>query len=415
VAGAPPPRWEAVALVDRLLEREAALAELDRCRRAAARGHGRVVLLRGEAGVGKTTVIARFIAGLGQREHMVRGWCDALATPRPLGPLIDMLADLSGEQAAGVRAAIDAGDPEALYTRLLGLVGDGNAWVCVIEDAHWADGATLDLLRFLTRRLDALPVLMVVSYRDDEIGPTHPLAVLLGDVATSAAVTRIGLAPLSAAAVAVLAADSGVNAEQLFRLTGGNPFFVTEVLAAGPDALNDGGLPRSVSEAVGGRLARLSAAARETARSVAICGPRASPELVSAVRPGVAAALAECIATGVLVTDGDTVGFRHELARRVTADSIPEYQRRLLHKRVLAVLAEPPIDPNRLAALAFHADQAGDTYAVILYCPAAAERASALGANRQAAELYALALRHADSIPANRRSNGLSSMRSAVI
>jgi len=171
------------------------------------------VLLRGEAGVGKTTVIARFIAGLGQRAPVLRGWCDALATPRPLGPLIDMLADLSGEQAAGVRVAIDAGDPEAIYARLVGMFGDGNAWVCVIEDLHWADGATLDLLRFLARRVESLPVLLVVSHRDDEIGAQHPVAVLLGDLATTAAVTRIALNPLSGDAVAVLAAGSGVSAD----------------------------------------------------------------------------------------------------------------------------------------------------------------------------------------------------------
>jgi DNA-binding CsgD family transcriptional regulator len=392
------PRREVLAAVDRLLERDAVLAELDRCRRVTARGCGRVVLLRGEAGVGKTAVITRFVAGLGQRTRVLRGWCDALATPRPLGPLIDMVAGLSGEQATRLRAAIDAGDSEAIYARLVGLFGDANAWVCVIEDMHWADGATLDLVRFLARRIDALPVLIVVSYRDDGIGPTHPLAVLLGDMATCAAVTRIGLDPLSAAAVAALAAGSGVNAEELYRLTGGNPFFVTEVLAAGVNALGDGDLPRSVSEAVAGRLARLSATGRETAHAAAVCGPRADPALLAAVCPGAAAALAECLESGVLVADNDTVGFRHELSRRATVEKIPDYQRKVLHKRALTVLGEPPIDPNRLAALVFHAEQAGDADAVIGYGPAAAKRALTFGANREAAELYALVLRHADSV-----------------
>ena len=387
--------------MQRLLEREAVLAELDRCQRAAARGAGRLVLLRGEAGVGKTTVIARFLGGLGSRVRVVRGWCDALATPRPLGPLIDMLAGLSGEPAAGVRAGIASGDPEAIYARLLGLLrtGDGNAWVWVIEDAHWADGATLDLLRFLARRLDGLPVLLVVSYRDDEIGEQCPLAVLLGDLATCASVSRIGIEPLSRKAVGVLAAGSGINAEQLYQLTGGNPFFATEVLYAGPDALVGKALPRSVSEAVAGRLARLSAAGRETAHAAAACGPRTPRALLEAVCPDAGAALAECVQAGVLVADADTIGFRHELARRATIDQIPDYQRRVLHKQVLTVLTEPPIDPNTLAALAFHADQAGDADAVIQWGPAAAERAAALRANREAAELYALALRHGEAIP----------------
>jgi DNA-binding CsgD family transcriptional regulator len=392
-----------VAPRDRLLERGTALSELDRCQRAAASGVGRVVLLRGEAGVGKTSVITRFVSGLGRRAHVLRGWCDPLTAPRPLGPLIDMLGESSDEQAAGLRAAVDAGDIDAIYARLVGMFGNETAWVCVIEDAHWADGATLDLLRFLSRRIQSLPVLLLVSYRDDEISDQHPMAVLLGDLATSAAATRIGLDPLSAAAVAELAAGSGVNAGAVHRLTGGNPFYVTEVLAAATDLLTRDALPRSVSDAVRGRLARLSSAGRETAYATAVCGPRADLVLVHNVCSAAAAGLAECLNAGVLVADTDTVGFRHELARRAALDQLPAYQRRLLHKQALTVLAEPPIDPDSVAALAFHANEAGDTDAVIRYGPAAADRASSLRANREAAELYALTLRHADTVSAEQK------------
>jgi hypothetical protein len=151
------------------------------------------------------------------------------------------------------------------------------------RNAHWADGATLDLLRLVVRRIESLPVLLIVSYRHDELGANHPLAVMLGDVATCAAVTRIGLAPLSAEAVAVLAAGSGVNAAELHRLTGGNAFFVTEILAGGPDAVGADGLPRSVSEAACGRLARLSAVAAPLRRACAwCCRPVACAALASA-------------------------------------------------------------------------------------------------------------------------------------
>jgi predicted ATPase len=296
-----------VAPRDRLLERGTVLAELDQAQRAVARGGGRLVLLRGEAGVGKTTVISRFVAGLGPRARLLRGWCDPLTAPRPLGPLIDMLVDTSGEQAIGLRAAVDAGDIEAIYARLFGWLGNDNARVCVIEDLHWADGATLDLLRFLSRRIESLPVLLVVSYRDDEVGDQHPLAVLLGDMATSAAVTRIGLNPLSEGAVAELAAGTGVNAAKLYRLTGGNPFYVTEVLAVGPDAMRTGGeLPRTVAEAVFGRLARLSNPGRETAYATAVCGPRADMALVHQVCPSAAEGLVECVNAGVQIAGEDT-------------------------------------------------------------------------------------------------------------
>jgi DNA-binding CsgD family transcriptional regulator len=395
-------------LMEILLERESALAQLNVLRRRAGRGAGRVVLLRGEAGVGKTAVIRRFVAGLTGQVRVLRGACDPLATPRVLGPFVDMLAQARDPATAGLAAAIGGGDPEAIYAELiyrelLGLFTDGNTWVFTVEDVHWADGATLDVLRFLARRVGSLPVLLLVSYRDDEVGEQHPLAVALGDVATCATVTRIGLDRLSRDAVAVLAAGGGVNADELYRLTGGNPFFVTEVLAVSPDALGHRGLPRSVSEAVWGRLARLSAPARDAAQAAAVCGPNASAQLLEKVFPGAATALGECFDTGVLCANGAAVAFRHELARRAALEQIPGYRRRLIHARALAVLAEPPIPPSTLSALAFHADQAGDQDAATRYGPVAAEQAAGLGAHREAADLYELVLRHAESTPAEQK------------
>ena len=379
--------------MQRLLERDAALAELRALAYRLRDRRGRVVLLRGEAGVGKTAVIARWVSGLDASVRVLRGWCDPLAAPRPLGPLVDTLAGLGDSQAAGLAAAVAAGDIATMYARLVAALAGGPHWVWVIEDAHWADGATLDLLRFMARRIVGLPLLLVVTYRDDELGPQHPLTVALGDIATCEALTRINLAPLSREAVAVLATGSGINADRLHQLTGGNPFFVTEVLAAGPQGLNQDGLPRSIAEAVCGRLGRLSGPGRDTAQAVAVCGPRTRSTLLAKVCFAGASGLEECRGAGVLVTDGGAVGFRHELARRAALDQIPDHHRRELHKRAAAALAEPPIDPDTLAALAFHADQAGDVDTVLRYSPAAAERAASLGAHGEAAELYGLMLR----------------------
>jgi DNA-binding CsgD family transcriptional regulator len=379
------------------------LAELGALARGVRRGAGRVVLLRGEAGVGKTAVITGFTNGLDEAMRVLWGGCDPLAAPRPLGPLLDALAGLGPAAAGALAAAIDAGDTAALYRRLLAVLRDGHRWVWVIEDAHWADGATLDLLRFLARRIGSLPLLLVVSYRDDEVDAQHPLAVALGDVSTCAAVSRVALKPLSRDAVAVLAAGSRLNVDQLHQLTGGNPFFVTEVLAAGADALDRNALPRSVSEAVWGRLARLSAQAREAAKAVAVCGPHADAALVRQLCPAAGAGLAECLDAGMLLAEGPAIEFRHELARRATLDRIDDYQRKALHTRALAALAQSSVDPNALAALAFHADQAGDHEAAVRYGIAAARRAAGLGAHRQAAELYTLVLRHGETAPAEER------------
>jgi DNA-binding CsgD family transcriptional regulator len=389
--------------VERLLEREAVLAKLATLARAAQTGRGQAVLLRGEAGVGKTAVITRFTGSLGAEMRVLRGWCDPLAAPRPLGPLLDALSGVGPTAARALDDAIESGDTGALYRRLLTVLRDGHRWVWVIEDAHWADGATLDLLRFLARRIGSLPLLLVVSYRDDQLDRQHPLSVALGDIATCAGVSRVGLEPLSREAVAALAAGSGVNADQLHELTGGNPFYATEVLAAGAQALQRNALPRTVTEAVWGRLGRLSPAARETAHAVSVCGPRVHPALLDKVCRAAGAALAECLDAGVLQSEWDAIGFRHELARRATLDQIPDHERKALHARALAALAEPPIDPNTFAALAFHADQVDDADAVIRYGVAGAERAASLGAHQQAADLFALALRRAEAEPTQRR------------
>lgn len=381
-----------------LLEREALLKQLREAAGRVTPRAGQVVLLRGEAGVGKTAALRRFLGSLDDSWRILTGWCDPLAVPRPLGPLIDVLAGFDGGLSRRLAAAVDAGDTSVLYRMLVGAFSSGGRWVWVIEDAHWADGASLDLLRFLVRRIGALPVLLVVSYRED-LDNAHPLLAVLGDVATSAAVIRLRVAPLSSRAVADLAAGSGVNAEQLYRLTAGNAFFVTEILAAGP---GDGGqlqLPRSVSEVVGGRLARLTEPARQTAYATAVCGPRLDIDLLGEIYHSAATGLDECLATGVLVTAGRLVSFRHELARRAALDQIPGHRRQQLHARAMAALGARPITPDVLGTLAFHADQIGDSAAVTSFGVAGAEQAAALGASREAADLYALVLNHADAVP----------------
>jgi DNA-binding CsgD family transcriptional regulator len=386
---------------EQLLERENQLRELSALARELGRSLGRVVLMCGEAGVGKTTVIDRFASDAGRGTRVLRGWCDPVTAPRPLGPLIDALDGLDRQVAAGLANHVETGDMSTVYRRLLEVLRSGPTWVWVIEDVHWADGATLDLLRFLGRRITSLPLLLVMTYRDDEVGPQHPLSAAMGDLATSAEITRMQLDALSRDAVAMLATGSGFNATELHRITGGNPFYVTEVLAAGPDETR--GLPRSVAEAVWGRLARLSESARQTAYAAAVCGSRIEAALLQKVYPQMRDGLEECLGAGVLVAQGEVVGFRHELARRATLDLVPAHEGRALHRVAMAALAEPPVKPDTLAALAFHADQAGEDESAVRYGLAGAQRAAALGANREAAELYALALCHAHTVPAEQK------------
>jgi DNA-binding CsgD family transcriptional regulator len=370
-----------------LLERASLLAKLHSGLRAARRA-GRLVLIDGEAGVGKTTLVRRFAEEAGTR--VLWGACDPLVTPRPLGPLRDV-ADRTGARLA--RALEDA-RPHEVAAALLDELRTRPATVLVLEDVHWADEATLDVLRLLGRRADGVPALVLATYRDDELGPSHPLRVLLGQLATSAAVERMALRPLSLEAVRELAAGSTLDAETLHGRTGGNPFFVTEALAA-----EGSEVPPTVRDAVLARAARLGERGRRLLDCVAIFPTEPAFELLEAVAGTDLSGLDECLSSGTLRGGRAAVGFRHELARLAIEEAIPVHRRVGLHRAALRALGAAA-DPARLA---HHAEAADDRDAVLLHAPAAADRAARLHAHREAAEQYARALRFGGDLPLDRR------------
>jgi DNA-binding CsgD family transcriptional regulator len=374
-----------------LLEREPALDALGGWFAEARANHGRVVLVGGEAGVGKTTLVNEFSVRHGHTGRILRGACDALTTPRPHGPLADVAPALGGRLDRLLR---EEASREVLFSTLLErLLAARVVTVLVIEDVHWADEATLDLLRFLARRLGAAPVLLVVTYRDDEVGPLHPMQLLAGDLATSALVRRLRLAPLSRQGVAVLAGPHGVDPDALYETTGGNPFFVTEVLAA-----DDAAIPATVLDAVLARAARLSPPARKVLDAAAVVAPPVGTWLLAEAAAAAPDHVDECVAAGMLREQAGGVAFRHELARLAVERALAPGRRAELHRRALAgLLAQPGAAPDP-ARLAHHAEEAGDAAAVLDHAPAAARRAAALGAHREAAAQYARALRFAGGL-----------------
>ena len=368
-----------------LLQRQSSLSELARFAQEARDGDGRLVLVAGEAGVGKTTLVEQL-----QRDLPDARWswgaCDGLFTPRPLGPLFDLAGQLGGE----LPGLCQAGAPReqlfgALLRRLSAPTGLGLN-VVVIEDVHWADEATIDLLRFLGRRLKDVTALLIVTYRDED--PGHPLRLALGDLAGVRSTRRITLTPLSAAGVRQLAAGSSLDPAELYRLTGGNPFFVTELLAAGiPE------VPVAARDAVLARAARLSAQARELLDVAALIGTRIEPQLIEATSVGSAALLDEMLASGLIVEDGPRLKFRHEIARLAAEQAIRTHRRGAIHARILAALRTLGCEDD--ARLAFHAEGAGDGEAVLRYATSAARRAAALASHREAAAQFERALRFA--------------------
>jgi ATP/maltotriose-dependent transcriptional regulator MalT len=377
-----------------LLERSSQLAALNECRAAvAADGAGRLVLVGGEAGVGKTALVRAFCEQVGA-PRLLWGACDALHTPRPLGPLLDVAEQAGGELAA---LADEATTPTTLLPALARELRRHPATIVVLEDLHWADEATLDGVRLLARRIETIPALVLATFRD-ELERDHPLRIVLGELPGGDAIQRLRIAPLSAEAVAALAGVQGVDAAELHRRTAGNPFFVTEVLAAG-----GADVPDSVRDAVLARAARMDPRARSLLGAVAIVPSQAELSLLEALAGDDLCQLEACLAAGMLRAQRDTVAFRHEIARVAIEETLPPDRRIGLHRAALAALLRAPSRRSDYARLAHHADAAGDGDAVLRYAPLAGEHAAAVGAHREAAAQFARALRCAADLPSGRR------------
>ena len=387
-----------------LLEREPQLAQLALLLEKAARGEGNTVLIGGEAGIGKTSLVERFTQRQRDSARTLWGACEALFTPRPLGPLYDIAHTAPDSD---LPTLLERGaDRPALFAALLDeLRHSPRPSVVVFEDVHWADEATLDLIKFLGRRIHQTAALFILTYRDDEIGKDHPLRYVLGDL-PARTVTRIALPSLSAAGVAALASAAHRPAEQLYATTGGNPFFVTEVLASATP-----GVPVTVRDAVLARVSRLPAATRQVVELVSVAPARMEHTLIAAIVGGDAAlgALDPALSARILRQEDEAVAFRHELARQAVESALAALERRALHARVLsALLARGDAGAAaqgrvQVARLVHHAEHAGDRAGVLRFAPQAAREAAAHGAHREAAAHYTTALRYGNDLAAERR------------
>ena len=376
-----------------LLERQVELQVLSTAVERAGTGRGSAVLVLGEAGIGKTSLVHAFLSATAGRARVLAGACEDLLTPRALGPLRDAVRSAAGGPLA--TALSPRADPDLVFPAVCDeLASPPSPAMLVIEDAHWADGATLDVLRYLGPRVRDLPAVLLMTYRDDALARDHPLRGLLGVLGSTAA-TRLRLTRLTADAVRELAASTDIDPGELFRLTGGNPFFVTEVLANPCEIV-----PPTVVDAVLARVRSLSPPAQTALDRLAVIPSGAEVDLLR-VLAGDLAPVAEAERAGVVEVRGDVVAFRHELARRAVAESLPASVRLELNADVLrALLTRPDRDPFRVL---HHAVEAGDDNAVIRHGEVAAREARRVGAHPQAAACYAQVLARGHRLPTARR------------
>lgn len=373
-----------------LLERQDSLNELSRLVEHVSAGEGCTVLLSGEAGIGKTSLIKYFTDGLNSDIEILWGYCDALFTPRPLGPLYDIAHQMKSTLINLLEKEEKRSSIFDVFLKYLERKTD--LTVIVIEDIHWADEATLDLLKYTCRRINRTKCLLILSYRDNEIGPDHPLKIILGELPNSLT-KRIRLYPLSENAVNELMKNAGISDDSLYKRTAGNPFFVTEILLNKSDEI-----PLSIKDAVNSRIAKLSDTAKRLLEVLSIIPSRINLTLLVKLFDDPETEVSECVNSGTIFFEKDFLTFRHELSRLAVADSIPLHKQISLHQKVLDILLESDQQENNLARIVHHASNAKNKKAIIKYAPLAAEQSSLLGAHREAVSYYSTLLEYSDGL-----------------
>ncbi|MFV1961847.1 MAG: AAA family ATPase, partial [Acidimicrobiia bacterium] len=353
-----------------LLERESELQLLADLLNGVESAGGKLVLLRGEAGIGKSSLVREFINTHADDAHIHFGSCDDLLTPQPLGPL----RDIAHDEATLAEALANDDRSAVLATSLDLLSGSLRPNIVVFEDTHWADEATLDVIKYLGRRIARTNGLLLLTYRDGEVDYEHPLRQVIGELPPENLI-RIHLDRLTTQGISELVGDADLDVDEILALTGGNPLFVTEVVASGVDKV-----PSSVQDSVLARAAKLSPGARQLLDLASVIPGVSERSLLDGILGPTEEHMTECARRDLLRVEADTVSFHHELTRRAVESALSASDRRRLNAEVLAELG----GRGDLARLVHHAREAGNVDSIIELTPQAARAAMAIESHREA-------------------------------
>ena len=372
-----------------LLERDRELELMADLLVDAKASGGKVVLLRGEAGIGKSALVREFVGGHADDAHIYFGSCDDLLTPQPLGPFWDI-----AREQPSLAEPLENGDRPGVLAAVLDLLSSSlRPSIVVIEDTHWADEATLDAIRYLGRRIATTKGLLLLTYRDGEVDYDHPLRGVIGDLPPPS-VVRIQLGGLSLSAVSSIISDSDLDPEDVMASTNGNPFLATEMASSDGDVV-----PSSVQDSVMARVRKLSPETREMLKTLSVIPARIPRLEVLRLTGGAENRLAECERRGLLDVGGDFVSFRHELIRRAVEGSLTGSEREAINRTVLEVLPRET-DPARLV---HHAREANDISRLVELAPGAARAAAVVGSHREAVDHFRQLTPHLDRLDPDTR------------
>ena len=355
-----------------LLERDEELARLEELVAGLDGTGGKVVLVRGEAGIGKSALVTGFANSIAAVAHVRAGACDDLIIPQPLGPFWDM-----ARAEPSLLGPLGEGDRLRLLQTVLDLLSRAlRPTIIIIEDTHWADEATLDAIRYLGRRIARTNGLLVLTYRDGDVDHDHPLRGVIGDIPAQD-VVRIELRGLSLGGVSSLVRGSSLDPRDVLAATGGNPFLVTEMAAAEANEV-----PASLQDSVMSRVSKLSLGSREMLRTLAVL-PEPIPRSDALRLGGVKArGLVECEERGLLDQGPEMVAFRHEVIRRTIESAMTAAERQARNRAVLERLPAET-SPSLLLHCAVGAD---DSERLLDLAPRSARYAAATGSHLQAVE-----------------------------
>lgn len=369
-----------------LVEREEFLASLQSDLRRAGRGEGCCVMLAGEAGMGKTSVVRQFCAANGNEHTILQGTCDALFTPRPLAPLYDIAWQLRPDlwPQAG-----DTPDRAAFFSSIFReLSKQKQTTIIVFEDVHWADEATLDFVKFLGRRISQLSCLFILTYRDNEIYPGHPLRNVLGQLPVHS-LTRLTLTPLTRPAVEKLAAERGYSGEDVYSISGGNPFYVNEILAGYSE-----GVPDNIKDSILSVYNQQTEKTKRVWEILSVLPTGFELKYLEKMEPSYIGGIEHSISSKILILNAGIIFFKHELYRRTIEASLSPFVRIALNKRVLALFRENFEQNGEIERIIHHAKNANEYEWVTHYAPIAARHAASVGAHTEARRLYLSAIEY---------------------
>ncbi|HKH62384.1 MAG TPA: AAA family ATPase [Flavitalea sp.] len=369
-----------------LIERDGFFELLQTKLESVASGEGHCVLISGEAGIGKTSIVKAFYTDKKSSCNIYLGTCDDLFTPRPLAPLYDMLIQMQVSIGENNGKVVDR---VRLFTGFLNeLENQTRTTLIIIEDVHWADEATLDFIKFLARRINQFHCLFILTYRDNEIRSNHPLRTVFGQLPPDS-FTRLRLTPLSREAVEKMAKEKGFKGENVYSISGGNPFYVTEILAS-----YSVGVPSNIKDSILSTYNRVDDETKSLWRILSVSPTGFELKYLERMAPSYAAAIHTCLELQIMVLKDRMLLFKHELFRRTIESSLSPMVRIALNKKIIDLFKESFEQNREIERIIHHAKNANEYELVVTYAPMAAKQAASLGSHIEASKLYFTAIEY---------------------